>query len=81
MFLTLKEFAEQSRYVQPSVGDDVVRHGDDSGRVGLLYHVDAYAGGLPRGHVVYDDGSSEVECIFLFQSTKHAELDPSWGLC
>ena len=53
------------------VGDDVIRFDDDSGRVGLLYHLDAYAGGLPRAHVVYDDGGSEVECLFLFERAGH----------
>lgn len=75
---TLEDHAARTRYVEPSPGDTVVRHGDDSGRVGLLYHVDSYAGGLPRAHVVYDDAPSEVACIFLFQSPVHADHDPCW---
>ena len=35
------EHSKRSRYVEPSVGDDVIRYGDDSGLVGLLYHLDA----------------------------------------
>ena len=73
------EHSSRSRYVDPAVGDDVVRFGDDSGRVGLLYHLDAYLGGLPRAHVVYDDGSSEVSTQFLFQSPVHASSDPCWS--
>ncbi len=75
-FLSLEEFSERSRYVEPSVGDTVVRYG--TGRVGLLYHVDAFAGGLPRAHVVYDDGPTEVACVFLFQSPEAAAADPCW---
>ncbi len=78
-FLSLEEFSERSRYVEPVVGDTVVRHADDSGRVGLLYHSDTYAGGLPRAHVVYDDGSSDIACTFLFQSPDHAAADPCWA--
>ena len=74
----LDDFVARSRYVRPSVGDLVLRHGDDS-RAGLLYHVDAYAGGLPRAHVVFDDGSESHECLFLFQSPGHAAVDPCWG--
>ena len=73
------EHSNRSRYVEPAVGDDVVRYGDDSGRVGLLYHLDAYAGGLPRAHVVYDDGSSESVTQFLFQSPDSAASDPCWS--
>ena len=76
---SLEEHADRSQYVAPSVGDDVVRFGSDSGRVGLLYHLDAYAGGLPRAHVVYDDGSSEVTTHFLFQSPESAASDPCWS--
>ena len=76
-FLSLEEFSERSRYVEPAVGDTVVRYG--SGRVGLLYHVDAFAGGLPRAHVVYDDGPTEVACVFLFQAPSNAAKDPCWG--
>ena len=72
------EHSNRSRYVAPSVGDDVVRFGDASGRVGLLYHLDAYAGGLPRAHVVYDDGSSKSDTQFLFQSPEWALVDPCW---
>ena len=72
------EHSNRTLYVEPSTGDDVVRYGDDSGRVGLLYHVDAYLGGLPRAHVVYDDGPAEVACVFLFQSPAHASHDPCW---
>ena len=74
---TLDDHRARSRYVHPSAGDDVVRFGDDS-RVGLLYHVDAYAGGLPRAHVVYDDGSEDCDCLFVFQSPAHAGDDPCW---
>ena len=73
------EHSNRSRYVEPAVGDDVVRYGDDSGRVGLLYHLDTYLGGLPRAHVVFDDGSSEVCTQFLFQSPDSAALDPCWS--
>ena len=76
-FLSLDEFAARSRYVEPSVGDTVVRYG--TGQVGLLYHLDAYAGGLPRAHVVYDDGPAEVACVFLFQAPDNAAADPCWG--
>ena len=76
---TTTEHAELSRYVTPAVGDDVVRFADGSGRVGLLYHLDAYAGGLPRAHVVYDDGGSESESVFLFQSPDFAATDPCWS--
>lgn len=71
----------RSRYVHPSVGDAVVRYdprGEYGGRVGLLYDVDAYAGGLPRAHVVYDDGSEDCACLFVFQSPAHAGDDPCW---
>jgi hypothetical protein len=66
------------RYVAPSAGDLVWRYYDEQRRVGLLYHVDAYAGGLPRGHVVYDDGSEDHSCLFLFQSPEFAVLDSEW---
>jgi hypothetical protein len=46
--------------------------------VGLLYHVDAYAGGLPRGHVVYDDGYELHDCLFIFQRPDDAAKDPTW---
>ena len=75
-FLSLDEFAARSRYVEPSVGDTVVRYG--TGQVGLLYHLDAYLGGLPRAHVVYDDGNSAVECLFLYQPPSTAASDPCW---
>jgi hypothetical protein len=74
---TLGDHQDRSCYVRPSAGDDVVRFGDDS-RVGLLYHLDAYAGGLPRAHVVYDDGSEDCACLFVFQSPAHAGDDPCW---
>ena len=73
----LDEYVAQSRYVRPSVGELVLRHGRGS-RAGLLYHVDAFAGGLPRAHVVYDDGSESHDCLFLFQAPGHAVLDPTW---
>jgi hypothetical protein len=76
---TAIEHAERSQYVTPVAGDDVVRFGDVSDRVGLLYHLDAYAGGLPRAHVVYDDGSSESTTQFLFQSPESAASDPCWS--
>ena len=75
---SLEEHSDRSQYTSPSVGDDVVRFGDDS-RVGLLYHVDSYSGGLPRAHVVYDDGDSAVECQFLYPSPAHAQADPCWS--
>jgi|TARA_R110002074_G_scaffold140038_1_gene286079 hypothetical protein len=68
-------------YVQPGAGDDVVRYdpgGEFEHRVGLLYHVDAYAGGLPRGHVVFDDGSELHDCLFIFQGPDDAANDPTW---
>ena len=74
---TLAEHQARTRYVEPSAGDLVWRL-DDEARVGLLYHVDAYAGGLPRAHVVYDDGSEQRESLYLFQSPAHAVLDPCW---
>jgi len=76
---SVEEHSDRSQYVAPSVGDDVVRYGDESGRVGLLYHLDAYAGGLPRAHVVYDDGPVESAIQFLFQSPSSAESDPCWS--
>ena len=78
-YVSTEEWLARSRYVEPAVGDPVVRYNDYSGRVGLLYHLDAYAGGLPRAHVVYDDGPSEVACLFLFQSPDHAAADPNWN--
>lgn len=77
--ISLDEHSSKSRYVQPVSGDDVLRYRDDSGQTGLLYHVDAYDGGLPRGHVVYDDGTSESICLFLLQSPDHAAADPCWS--
>lgn len=77
--LSLDEHSSKSHYVRPSSGDDVLRYGDESGRTGLLYHVDTYFAGLPRGHVVYDDGSSESICLFLLQSPDHAVADPCWS--
>ena len=64
-------------YVAPSTGDLVVRVRQGA-RAGLLYHVDAYQGGLPRAHIVYDDGREARECLFLFQAPGHAVLDPDW---
>ena len=76
---SVEEHSQRTKYVAPSVGDDVVRFGDDSKRVGLLYDLDVYAGGLPRAHVVYDDGSTESATQFLFQSPKFADADPCWS--
>ena len=70
------DFVARSGYVAPSAGDPVVRLGED--RVGLLYDVGAFAGGLPRAYVVYDDGSEPRDCLFLFQSPDPAFLDPCW---
>ena len=78
---SLDDHRARSRYVRPSVGDAVVRydpHDEYGDRVGLLYCLDAYAGGLPRAHVVYDDGSDDHECVFLFQCPAHAAVDPCW---
>lgn len=75
---SLEEHAECSQYVSPSVGDEVVRFGRDLSRPGLLYHLDAYEGGLPRAHVVYDDGASESDALFLFQAPEFAVSDPCW---
>ena len=75
---SLEEHSAVSRYVRPSAGDLVWRL-DDESRVGLLYYVDAYGGGLPRAHVVYDDGSEQHEPLFFFQSPGHAVLDPCWS--
>ena len=74
---SLDDHRARSRYVAPSAGDLVLRFGDDS-RVGLLYYVDAYGGGLPRAHVVYDDGSECHDPLSLFQSPAFAALDPCW---
>ena len=75
------DYATRNRYVAPSTGDSVVRYdpaGELERRVGLLYHVDAYAGGLPRGHVVYDDGYELHDCLFIFQRPDDAAKDPTW---
>ena len=69
------EHSNRSRYVAPSVGDDVVRFGDDLGRVGLLYHLDAYLGGLPRAHVVYDDGSRVATYFYSADFGRHLRSD------
>jgi hypothetical protein len=79
---SLEEHADRSQYVTPAVGDDVIRfdpHDEYEGRVGLLYHVDAYAGGLPRAHVVYGNGSEDCDALSLFQSPVHAASDPCWS--
>ena len=72
-----------SHYVTPSEGDYVVRHdphGDYSHLgVGILVDVDSFSGGMPRGHVLFEDGTSLVECLFLFQSPAFAYLDPDWS--
>lgn len=73
---TVQEHSARTRRVTPSVGDLVVRYREQ--RVGLLYDVGAFAGGLPRAYVVYDDGSESRDCLFLFQSPAHALLDPCW---
>jgi hypothetical protein len=76
-----EDWCERRNYVQPEAGDDVVRYdpgGEFEHRVGLLYHVDAYAGGLPRGHVVFDDGSELHDCLFIFQRPVDAANDPTW---
>lgn len=78
MLNSFDDYVARSRYVAPAVGDLVFRGGDDS-RAGLLYHVDAFAGGLPRAHVVYNDGSESRDCLFLFQAPGHASVDPCWG--
>ena len=75
---SLEDHDSHSQWVAPEVGDDVVRLGDESGRVGLLYQLDAYDGGLPRAHVVYDDGE-ESGALFLFQSPDNAASDPCWS--
>ncbi len=72
-----------SRYVTPSEGDYVVRHdphGDYSHLgVGILVDVDSFSGGMPRGHVLFEDGTALVDCLFLFQSPAFAYLDPDWS--
>ena len=75
---TPQEHSDQSQYVTPAAGDPVVRLGEP--RVGLLYDVGSFAGGLPRAYVVYDDGTESRDCLFLFQSPALALLDPCWGL-
>ncbi len=74
---THTEHSERSKYVKPTTGDDVVRRHRPS-RVGLLYHQDTYSGGLPKAHVVYDDGLTESAPLYLFQSPDHASADPCW---
>ena len=73
-----EEHSQRTKYVAPSVGDDVVRFGDDSRRVGLLYDLDSYTGGLPRAHVVYDDGSTEAATQFLFQAQVNPSVSSIW---
>jgi len=68
----------KSQYQEPVVGDIVFRYGKPQ-RGGLLYHVDAFKGGLPRGHVVYDDGTESHDCLFLYQSPEWAIVDPCWS--
>ena len=79
---TLESHAATTRYVNPAEGDFVFRY-DPHGRyahlgAGLLCVVDAYAGGLPRAHVLFEDGTVLVECLFLFQDPAFAVLDPCW---
>ena len=74
---TPQEHSDQSQYAAPAAGDPVVRLGES--RVGLLYDVGSFAGGLPRAYVVYDDGTESRDCLFLFQSPALALLDPCWG--
>jgi len=74
---TLPEHQARTRYVAPVVGDLVLRFGEHP-RAGLLYHVDTFAGGLPRAHVVFDDGSESHDCLFVYQSPGHAVIDPCW---
>ncbi len=76
-----EDWRARRNYVQPQAGDNVVRYdpgGDLESRVGLLYHVDTYDGGLPRGHVVYDDGYELRDCLFIFQRPEDAANDPTW---
>jgi hypothetical protein len=75
---SLEHHKHASKYTEPSAGDVVVRFGEHDPRAGLLYHVDAYDGGLPRAHVVYNDGTESHDCLFLFQSPEWAMVDPCW---
>ena len=75
---SVEEHSSRSQYVAPNVGDYVVRHTDDSPRVGLLYHIDSYSGGLPRAHVVYDVGPCDHDVLSLYQSPEWALVDPCW---
>ena len=72
-----------SHYVAPSEGDCVIRrvpNGDYAHLgVGILVDVDSFSGGLPRAHVLFEDGTALVECLFLFQAPAFAFLDPEWS--
>ena len=77
---TLESHAATTRYVTPAEGDFVFRY-DPHGRysylgAGLLCTVDTYTAGLPRGHVLFEDGTVLVGCLFLFQAPAFAVLDP-----
>lgn len=78
---TYEDWCERRNYVRPEAGDEVLRYdpkGELEQRVGLLYHVDAFAGGLPRGHVVFDDGYELHDVLFMFQRPDDAANDPTW---
>ena len=76
------DHAATSRYVDPVEDDFVLRydpHGEfTSFGVGLVCEVDAYGGGLPRAHVLFENGTVLVDCLFLFQTPGFAVLDPCW---
>jgi len=69
---------DTSDYVAPTEDDFVLRYQRAHLGAGLVCAVDAYEGGLPRAHVLFEDGSVLVECLFLFQSPGFAFLDDTW---
>ncbi len=76
-----EDWRTRRNYTFPEAGDLVLRYDPDGeleSRLGLLYHVDTFAGGLPRGHVVYDDGRELHDCLFIFQRPEDAANDPTW---
>lgn len=80
---TLADHSATTRYVDPAEGDFVLRYDPHdeyaSLGAGLICEVDAYEGGLPRAHVLFEDGTALVDCLFLFQAPGFAVLDPCWS--